>query len=98
MTTDDEAWRPRRREGLSAAALWQQSDDELHRLVEGSAMTYLPLSRFRRNLATVIGNSGDRSLLDALDRPGQGKKNAARSAQTPVVEDAVAWARARLEE
>ena len=94
--TDDPAWHARRRDGLSAAELWQRSDDDLHRLIEGSAMTYVPLSRLRRNLATVIGNSGDPDLIDVLDRPGPGKKNAARSALTPIVEDAVAWARSRL--
>ncbi len=93
----DPAWRAERRDGLSAAELWQRSDDDLHRLVQGSAMTYVPLSRVRRNLATVIGNSGDPDLAEVLDRPGHGKKNAARSVHTPVVEDAVAWARRRLQ-
>ena len=59
-------------------------------------MTYQLLSGFRRNLATVIGNSGDPALAAALDQPGRGIKNAAHSAHTPAVEDAVAWARARL--
>ena len=59
-------------------------------------MTYLPLSRLRRNLATVIGNTGGRELADVLDQPGGGRKNAARSAATLVVEDAVSWARRRL--
>jgi epoxyqueuosine reductase len=93
----DPAWRAPRRDGLSAADLWQQSDDELHAMVKGSAMTYIPLSRLRRNLATVIGNSGDPSLARVLDRPGRGVKNAARSTHTPVVEDAVRWARQQLE-
>jgi len=91
--SSDPAWQAPRRDGLSAAELWQLSDDELHRVVQGSAMTYLPLSRLRRNLATVIGNSGDASLVRVLDRPGRGVKNAARSTLTPVVEDAVAWAK-----
>lgn len=95
--SNDSAWQAERRDGLSAADLWQRSDDDLHRLVQGSAMTYVPLSRLRRNLATVIGNSGDASLADVLDRPGQGRKNAARSALTPVVDDAVAWARRQLQ-
>ena len=93
----DPAWRGPTRDGLSAADLWERSDDELHALVKGSAMTYVPLSRLRRNLATVIGNSGDPSLSAALDRPGRGIRNAARSTHTPVVEDAVAWARRRLQ-
>jgi epoxyqueuosine reductase len=93
----DPAWQAPQRDGLSAADLWRRSDVDLHQLIKGSAMTYLPLSRFRRNLATVIGNTGDRELVDVLDQPGGGQRNAARSAATPVVDDAVAWARDRLE-
>lgn len=94
--TTDPAWQGPARDGTSAAQLWQQSDDELHEVIKGSAMTYVPLSRLRRNLAVIIGNSGEASLLDALERPGHGKKNAARSALTPAVQDAVTWARRRL--
>jgi epoxyqueuosine reductase len=94
--TADPVWHGPPRHGRSAAELWQQSDDQLHAMIKGSAMTYVPLSRFRRNLATIIGNSGDASLSPALDRPGRGVKNAARSTVTPAVENAVAWARQRL--
>ena len=86
------------RDGLSAADLWQRSDFDLHTLIKGSAMTYLPLSRLRRNLATVIGNTGDAALSGVLDQPGRGVRNAARSTLSPVVEDAVTWARRRLTE
>ncbi len=65
-------------------------------MIKGSAMTYVPLSRLRRNLATVIGNSGDASLASVLDRPGRGVKNAARSTLTPAVQDSVEWARQKL--
>ena len=92
----DAAWQGPVRDGLSAAELWQHTDDELHERIKGSAMTFVPLSRFRRNLAVVIGNSGDRDLAAVLDRPGHGVKNAAKSAQTPAVVDAVAWARRQL--
>lgn len=95
-TTSDVAWQGPQRDGLSAADLWQRSDFDLHMLIKGSAMTYLPLSRLRRNLATVIGNTGDPALSEALDRPGRGIRNAARSTQAPVVENAVVWARRRL--
>ena len=95
-TTSDPAWQGPIRDGLSAAELWQKSDDELHELIKGSAMTFVPLSRLRRNLALVIGNSRDASLADALDRPGHARKNAARSALTPAVQDAVEWARQKL--
>ena len=92
----DPAWQGPLRDGRSASQLWQASDDELHALIKGSAMTYVPLSRLRRNLATAIGNSRDASLAGALDRPGHGVKNAARSTLTPAVEDARSWARHRL--
>jgi len=95
-TTSDPAWQAPQRDGLSAADLWQRSDFDLHTLVKGSAMTYLPLARLRRNLATVVGNTGDGRSAAVLDRPGRGVRNAARSTKTPVVEDAVAWAKRRL--
>lgn len=96
VITADPAWTATPRDGASAAELWQRTDRELHQFVKGSAMTHLPLSGFRRNLATVIGNSGDPALAEVLDRPGHGVKNAAHSAQTPAVADAVAWAKRRL--
>ena len=94
--TVDPAWQGQTRDGLAASQLWQQSDDELHARIKGSAMTFVPLSRLRRNLAVIIGNSGDAALAPALDRPGRAVKNAARSTQTPAVQDAVEWARRRL--
>ena len=94
--SDDPAWQAPTRDGLSAADLWQRSDFDLHQLIKGSAMTYVPLSRLRRNLATVIGNTDDRELAAVLDQPGGGRKNAARSATTPLVEEAVVWAKRRL--
>ena len=94
--TSDPAWQGPQRNGRSASMLWQQSDDELHAMIKGSAMTYVPLSRLRRNLATIIGNSGDPTLAAVLDRPGRGIKNAARSTQTPAVVEAVRWAREEL--
>lgn len=96
VLTADPAWTATPRHGAPAAELWQRTDRELHEFVKGSAMTHLPLSGLRRNLATVIGNSGDPALAVALDGPGHGVKNAAPSAHTPVVEDAVAWAKRRL--
>jgi len=89
----DEVWQGPQRHGQSASALWLQSDDELHAMIKGSAMTYVPLSRLRRNLAVIIGNAGDADAIAALDRPGNGKRNAARSTSTPAVQDAIAWAR-----
>lgn len=97
VLTADPAWSATPRHGASAAELWQRTDDELHQFVKGSAMTHLSLAGLRRNLATVIGNSGEGSLGPVLDRPGRGVTNAAHSANTPVVKGAVAWAKERLE-
>jgi len=94
--TSDAAWHGPVRDGAAAAELWQRSDQSLHAFVRGSAMTYTSLARLRRNLALVIGNAGDPALAEVLDRPGGGVKNAAHSAQTALVQDAVAWARSRL--
>jgi epoxyqueuosine reductase len=92
----DPAWQPREgRDRPDPAELWQRPDDRLHRFVQGSAMTYTSLSRLRRNLAVAIGNRADPAAADVLDRPGGGVRNAARSADAPVVRDAVAWARTR---
>ncbi len=96
VVTADPAWTAAPRDGASAAELWQRTDQELHEFVKGSAMTHLPLAGLRRNLAMVIGNAGDPALAPVLDRPGHGVKNAAHSAHTPAVEDAVAWAKGRL--
>ena len=68
--TTDPAWQGPQRDGRSAAALWEQSDDELHAMIKGSAMTYVPLSRLRRNLATIIGNSGDHVAVAAARSTG----------------------------
>jgi epoxyqueuosine reductase len=92
----DEAWRPRVRDGVRASDLWQRTDQELNGFVRGSAMTHTSLARLRRNLALVIGNSGDASLAPVLDRPGRGVRNAAHSADTSIVREAVAWAKEQL--
>jgi epoxyqueuosine reductase len=94
--TGDPAWSGPVRDGISAADLWALTDDEIHERIKDSAITFVPLSRVRRNLAIVIGNSGNRDLVGVLDRPGHGKKNAARSTLTPAVQDAVEWARRQL--
>jgi epoxyqueuosine reductase len=96
-TTSDSAWRPSpHRESPQASELFELSDRELHARVDGSAMTYTALSRLRRNLAVVIGNSGIRSSAASLDRPGRGVRNTAPSASTEIVREHVAWAKRRL--
>lgn len=95
--TSDPAWSPRpERDALQAAELFEMSDQELHVRVRGSAMTYTALSRLRRNLAVVIGNSGVADLALVLDRPGRSLKNAAPSAATPLVREHVEWAKDQL--
>lgn len=80
-----------------AADLWQRTDQELRDFIGGSAMTYRSLARLRRNLAVVIGNSRDPDGLSALDRAGHGRRHAAQSAATPLVQEHVAWAKRRSE-
>jgi epoxyqueuosine reductase len=93
----DAAWQPRAgRARANPAELWQRADFDLHALVAGSAMTRVSLSRLRRNLAVVLGNSGDPASRDVLDRPGGGVRRAAQSAETPLVREHVEWARAEL--
>ncbi len=97
LATLDPAWQPQQdRATLDPADLWQRSDFELHHVVQGSAMTRTSISRLRRNLATVLGNSGDDSVVRVLDRPGQGVPAAARSAELPLVQEHVEWAKEHL--
>ena len=97
LTTFDPAWQPRPgRADASPVELWQRSDFELHEMVRGSAMTRASLSRLRRNLAVVLGNSDDPQAAEALDRPGGGVRRAAQSAETELVQHHVEWAKATL--
>ena len=85
--SSDPAWTAR--DGLDRPALlelWKHSDDELRRLLRGSAMKRAGVRRLRRNLAVAIGNSGDTSAIPALE---------ARHAPTcddPLVTEHVRWA------
>jgi epoxyqueuosine reductase QueG len=65
-------------------------------MIAGSAMTRVTLSRFRRNLAVVLGNSDDTSALETLSRPGGGVRRAAQSAETELVKEHVDWAKRAL--
>ncbi len=60
----------RRARSETAASLWERSDFELHHAIRGSAMVRTPLSRLRRNLAVVLGNGGDETALEVLERAG----------------------------
>lgn len=66
--SDDPAWQPRQWLDLPRLVdLWRASDDDLRRLLKGSAMTRAKLTGLRRNLAVAIGNSGDAEAIAALD-------------------------------
>jgi len=89
----DPAWQPRgTREAPDPAALWQRPDDRLHDFVAGSALTHASMAQLRRNLALALGALGDATSIAALEHPGGGVKNAAFSADTAAVQDAVEWA------
>jgi epoxyqueuosine reductase len=99
LATLDPIWQPGSgRATSSAAELWLQSDSELHGLIAGSAMTRVSLSRLRRNLAVVLGNSEDPDTAALLDRPGGGVPHAAPSAETALVQEHVEWAKMKLRE
>ena len=93
----DPAWQPKPgRADATPVELWERSDFDLHAMVAGSAMTRATLSRLRRNLAVVMGNSGDAMSAEALERPGGGVRRAAQSAETDLVKEHVDWAKAIL--
>jgi epoxyqueuosine reductase len=97
VSTTDPAWQPRPgRADASPVELWRRSDFDLHTMVKGSAMTRVSMSRLRRNLAVVLGNTGDAAADDVLDRPGGGVGRAAQSAHTDLVQEHVAWAQGVL--
>jgi epoxyqueuosine reductase len=86
----DPAWQPR--PGLDLPRLvdlWNRSDEELRRLVKGSAMTRAKLTGLRRNLAVAIGNSGDRAAVAALDEADPARP----TADDPVVQEHILWAK-----
>ena len=89
--SSDPAWQPR--DGLDRPRLldlWQRTDDDLRRLLKGSAMKRAGVRRLRRNLAVAIGNSGDPGAADALERHGE------PTCRDPLVEEHVAWAVRKL--
>jgi epoxyqueuosine reductase len=97
LRTRDPAWQPKPgRSDATPVELWRRSDFDLHAMVAGSAMTRVSISRLRRNLAVVLGNSGDAEAASALDAPGGGVRRAAQSAETDLVQEHVAWAKAAL--
>jgi len=93
--SDDQPWQPR--PGLDAPRLielWRRSDSELKALVKGGPMTRAKLSGLRRNIAVAIGNTGDESVIAVLDDGHDDRP----SANDPMVQEHVAWARGRLKD
>ena len=92
--SSDPAWQPRG--GLDRArlvGLWRRPDQELRRLMKGGPMERSRLVEWRRNLAVALGNSVDPEAAAVLDEPVvYGERP---SITHPLVQEHVAWARAR---
>ena len=89
---EDNAWWPRAGlDGPRLLDLWNRTDDELRRLLKGSAMKRAGVRRLRRNLAVAIGNSSDPEAVAALDERDERRP----SAEEPLVREHVEWARRR---
>lgn len=89
--SDDAPWQAR--DGLafpSLLELWQRPDDDLRRLLKGSAMKRAGVRRLRRNLAVSIGNAGDPVAAEALQNCEE------ELARDPLVREHVAWAVEKL--
>ena len=90
--SSDPAWLPRAVfDGPSLADLWSTPDDELRRGLKGSAMTRAGVKRFRRNLATCAGATGDADAVAALITVNE------PSCEEPLVTEHIDWARARAD-
>jgi len=88
-TSPDAPWQPR--QGLDLPRLvdlWRRPDDDLRRLVKGSAMTRAKIAGLRRNLAVAIGNSADRQAIAALQETSDDRP----STQDPLVREHIEWA------
>lgn len=87
----DASWQAR--DGLafpSLLELWQRPDDDLRRLLKGSAMKRAGIRRLRRNLAVSIGNAGDPSAAEPLQNSEE------ETARDPLVREHVSWAVEKL--
>jgi epoxyqueuosine reductase len=88
-TSPDAPWQPR--QGLDLPRLvdlWRRSDEDLRRLVKGSAMTRAKIVGLRRNLAVAIGNSADGHAIAALQEASDDRP----STQDPLVREHIDWA------
>jgi epoxyqueuosine reductase len=88
---EDEAWLPRLAlDGPRLIDLWRRSDDELRRVLKGSAMKRAGVTRLRRNLAVAIGNSEDVGAVASLESSNE------PSCKDPMVAEHVRWAVTKL--
>jgi epoxyqueuosine reductase len=88
----DPAWQPRPAlAGPDLRQLWRMPDAELRQSIKGTPMTRARVKRLRRNTAVAIGNCGDPSAAGVFDETID-----APSIADPLVQEHVAWARAKL--
>jgi epoxyqueuosine reductase len=86
----DPVWQPRSAfDAPDLLALWQASDEALHRAIIGGPMRRAKLVGLRRNLAVAIGNSHNTAAIDALDAGSPDRATVA----DPMVQEHVVWAR-----
>ena len=89
--TDAASWQPR--DGLDRPPLldlWTRSDEELRTLLKGSPIKRAGVRRLRRNLAVSIGNSGEASAADTLERGSED------TCADPLVREHIDWAVEKL--
>ncbi|HSC28264.1 MAG TPA: tRNA epoxyqueuosine(34) reductase QueG [Vicinamibacterales bacterium] len=90
--SSDPSWLPRAGlDGPHLLDLWRRSDDELRRLLKGSAMKRAGAARLRRNLAIAIGNTGGAEAIEALESQDDA------TGRDPIVAEHVTWAIAEID-
>jgi epoxyqueuosine reductase len=87
IASTDPPWQAREGlEGPRLLELWNHSDDELRRLLKGSAMKRAGVRRLRRNIAVALGNTGNPEAISAL------VASHAPTCDDPLVAEHVRWA------
>jgi epoxyqueuosine reductase len=92
VNTADPAWSLRQDLNLAGLIdLWRRTDEELASFIGDTAMTRAGVKGLRRNLAVALGNSGDRSALEALEHTA-----AEATTREPLVIEHMEWAKRKL--
>jgi epoxyqueuosine reductase len=92
VNTADPTWSSRQHLNLAGLIdLWRRTDDELAEFAGDTAMTRAGVKGLRRNLAVALGNSGDRSALEALEDTA-----AEATTREPLVIEHMEWAKRKL--